>query len=343
VTRIGKWLRLVAFIFSFVILVLLLTGIYSIMPGNLDVAITGNVQPELPIQQGVIRLRVPATIANRGFYDSRDIVVHVDAVDTNGTPVFQAQSDAFTIPAGFVFDQDVVVAVNLTEAYQLHGSYYLFHSGDLNMSVTISCRYLLNLLGAVVRISNLTMHWAAPLQDFAVNVTQVTFIPYGAGFAVNGTLQVTNNGWLGLSQTGVRSELQLINGTLITFNQTAVDLVPGVTQHAVIYPLTDPWRLYLLSNNATLRLNCTVSPLGVTFFHSQLIGWIAPPSGGTPPGSPGNPAAAMSFARESGSAANSGSVRQVASVGVPARSRGSRRLRMASGSGSPVGHGGVDH
>jgi hypothetical protein len=283
VTRIGKWLRLVALIFSFALLLVLVTGIYSVAPGNLDVAVTPDVQADPNVQGGILRLRVPVTIVNHGFYDIRDIVVRVDAMNSSQALVFQATSDPFAIAAGVVFNQDVVVAVNLTEAFMLHGSYYLFHSENLSLNVVVSCRYLLNLFGVVLEIPNLTMPWAAPLQDFAVNVTQVGLAPYGAGSAVNATLVVTHNGWLQLNQTAVHSELYHLNGTLIASNLTAVDLVPGVTPHQVLLPLTDAWYLYLNSTNATLRVTCMTRPLGITINQSQLVGWIAPPAGPTSP------------------------------------------------------------
>jgi hypothetical protein len=341
VTRIGKWLRLLALVFSFVVLLLLVTGVYSVAPGNLDIAVSGDVNPDLNVQDGVLRLRVPATIVNRGFYDIRDIVVQVDAIDTNGTPVFQAQSNSFTIPAGSLFSQDVVVAVNLTEAFRVHGSYYLFHSGNLSMNVTVSCRYLLNLFGIVLRIPNLTMPWAAPLQDFAVNVTQVRLVPYGAGSAVNATLAVTHNGWLQLNQTAIRSDLYHTNGTLITSNQTAVDLLSGVTQRAVMFPLTEAWRVYLTSNNVTLRVNCTLTPLGLTISYSQLVGWIVPPSGGVGSGFSSKPIAAVNF-----SSGPAGTVNPNDAAGQMRTGRsvlgfyGCRRPRQESCSGSSPRHGG---
>lgn len=339
-TRIGKWLRLVALVFSFVVLLLLVTGVYSVIPGNLDIVVSGDVQLDLHVQDGVLRLRVPATIVNRGFYDIRDVVVQVDATDSSRTLVFQAQSNPFTIPAGFVFNEDVVVAVNLTDAFRVHGSYYLFHSGNLSMNVTVSCRYLLNLFGVVLRIPNLTMPWAAPLQDFAVNVTQVNLVPYGGGSAVNATLTVTHNGWLELNQTAVQSELYHTNGTLITSNQTTVDLVPGATQHAVLFPLTDAWRVYLSANNATLRVNCTLSPLGITISHSQLIGWIVPPSGGGSPGFPSKPMAAMSFSGDRAATANPNAAVQVRYGRILLGSSERRRLTEEARSGSTLSHGG---
>jgi len=340
VTRIGKWLRLVALVFSFALLLLLVTGVYSVAPGNLDIAVSGDVDPDLNVQEGVLRLRVPATIVNRGFYDIRDVVVRVDAMNSSGTPVFQAESDSFAIPAGSVFNGSVVVAVNLTEAFRARGSYYLFNSGNLSVNVTVSCRYLLNLFGVTLRIPNLMMPWAAPLQDFAVNVTQVSLIPYGGGSALNATLAVTHNGWLELNQTAVRSEIYHTNGTLVTSNQTAVDLVPGVTRHAVVFPLTDAWRVYLTSNNATLRVNCSLTPLGIAISHSQLVGWIVPPSGGVGSWFSSQPIAAVNFLSGPVVTANpdaAGSMRTDRSV---PGFYGCRRPRQESCSGSIPSHGG---
>lgn len=340
-TRIGKWLRLLAFAFSFAVLLLLVTGVYSVAPGNLDIAVSGDVNPDVNVQEGVLRLRVPAIIVNRGFYDIHDIVVQVDVIDTNRTPVFEAQSEPFRISAGSVFNGSVVVAVNLTEAFRVHGSYYLFHSGNLSMNVTVSCRYLLNLFGVTLRIANLTMPWAAPLQDFAVNVTQVNLIPYGGGSAVNATLTVTHNGWLELDQMAVRSDLYHTNGTLITSNQTAVDLLPGVTQRAVTFPLAEAWRVYLISNNATLRVNCTLTPLGIAISHSQLIGWIVPPSGGVGSGFSSRPIVAVNFSGGLGvTATPNNTAGQMRTGGRALGFYGCRRPRQESCIGSSPRHGG---
>jgi hypothetical protein len=280
VARIGKGLRVVALVFSFVVLLLLATGAYSIIPGNLDISVSEEVEPDPQVELGLLRLRVPATIVNRGFYDIRDVVVQIDATDSNHTPVFQARSNSFAIAAGSVFNDYVVVTVNLTDAFTVHGSYYLFHSANLTVDVMVSCRYLLSLFGVTLRVSNLTMPWAAPLQDFSLNITQAALIPYGGESALNATLAMTHNGWLEFNQTTVRSELLHVNGTLITSNQTAVDLRPGEQRYAITFPLTDAWEVYLTSNNVTLRVNCALAPLGINISHTQLVSWIVPPSGG---------------------------------------------------------------
>lgn len=296
VARIGKGLRVVAVAFSLVVLLLLVTGLYSIIPGNLDISVSEAVEADPQVEQGLLRLRVPATIVNRGFYDIRDVVVGLDASDANQTPVFHAESESFTISAGSVFNGTVVVTLNLTDAFRVHGSYYLFHSANFSVDVMVSCRYLLNFFGVTVRVPNLTMPWAAPLQDFSVNVTQVALIPYGGDWALNATLAVTHSGWLELNQTTVQSELFHTNGTLITSNQTAVNLAPGEYRHAVTFPLTEAWRVYLISNNATLRVNGTLTPLGVSVSYTQLVGWIVPPSGGPSSGFSSRPVAATPVA-----------------------------------------------
>jgi hypothetical protein len=277
VLAIGKWLRLISLTFSAALIILLLSTVYSLLPTNLGVSVDSNVSMDVDLDAGVMNLTVPVTVANHGFFDIRDLFVTLEAQNSTGTMVFEAQSSPVTIRGGSIFNEDLVLRVNLTEAFLAAGTYHLFHSDNFTMTVSIFCQYTLGLFAIGLHIPVVEFPWAAPLHGFQVNLTQMALIPYNGGTAVNTTLEITHGGWLTFNQTQINSQLLHMNGSLIATNSTIGDLQPGTTQLPAIFPLSVEWSLYLTSNNATLLLNNTIYPFNVPLTTLQAVSWTAPP------------------------------------------------------------------
>ena len=276
VVGIGRWLRLVSLLFSAGLLLFLAVTAYSLLPANLGVEVGEDVGVELDVGSGELVLRAPVTVTNLGFFEIGGLVVEVAAVNSSGVPVFRAESLPLSIPAFSVYRGEVVMRVNLTEVFVEWGSYHLFHSDTFAMNVTARCRYALGLFGVTLRVPNLSFPWAAPLEGFMVNLTGLEMEPLDEGAALNATVAVSHQGWLNVSGVPVLSELLHSNGSLIAAHQGLVDLAPGTQYYAANFTLSEAWRVYLATHNATLEVVCTPLPLGVEVGGVLWVDWGAP-------------------------------------------------------------------
>lgn len=278
--EIGKWLRILSVAFSLALTLVLVIAAYSLLPTNFAIDVSSDVSVDVNPEDGILELSVPVTIDNRGFFDIHNLLIRIEAANSTGAPVFVTESVPVDILGASTFNQNLVLTVNLTDTFLASGSYHLFNSDTFNVTISIFCRYAISLFGIAIRIPNIAFPWAAPLHGFYVNLTHLETIPHATGTAVNATFAVTHSGWVTFNQTQVQTHISHTNGTLITTNSTHVDLGPGTTYHAFIFPISNAWATHLQNHNETLFVNATFFPVGVPITTLHTFDWeiLLPPS-----------------------------------------------------------------
>jgi hypothetical protein len=175
------------------ILVILFSGtvVYSAMQIGMDF----QGEPQITTSNGTLKMALPFSISNNGFYDITNMNITTSILTENETVISTSSTLLEIIPRGGLINATHEVVISLKDMLAKNLTYLVFNDTKLNMEMSVRLVYA-NALPLKIS-SNQTMRWGAPIYNLTVD--EVSFTPPNqadvslsfenhAFFALNGTI-----------------------------------------------------------------------------------------------------------------------------------------------------------
>jgi hypothetical protein len=175
------------------ILVILFSGtvVYSAMQIGMDF----QGEPQVTTSNGTLKMALPFSISNNGFYDISNMTITTSILTENDTVISSSSTFLEIIPRGGLINATHEIVISLKDMLAKNLTYMVFNDTKLNMEMSVELIYA-NTIPLKIS-SNQTMQWGAPIYNLTIN--EVSFTPPNqadvflsfknhAFFVLNGTI-----------------------------------------------------------------------------------------------------------------------------------------------------------
>jgi len=184
-------------ILNIVIALLFFTIIYSAVNINVDISIMNSGYRGIQLHGDNLTATVPVKIENEGLYPIKDVNIAI-SITNHTTELYAHHFNIREIPALRSYQHYFQVTINILDIYKKVGTYYLFHSGQFEVSIAITAHYWL--LADFTANYTKKMSWNPLLYTFNIYENKIHFdnstvvVPYFISkipVNVNATIMLT--------------------------------------------------------------------------------------------------------------------------------------------------------
>ncbi|HNX47296.1 MAG TPA: hypothetical protein P5202_03740 [Methanomassiliicoccales archaeon] len=242
--------RLIIIAFKLMVVAIVVLSIVPLLTGGIGLDLDGADNADMTMDDGTIRIDMPITVRNEGFFDINDLQVSFTFMDENGTLLAESEGEQVDIPVGGETEVPIALELDLYDLDRPTRSDLIFNGTDLKFDVKVSAKYTMDLVKLSVEAGS-DMSWGPFVNDLQVQewnaqVTdegdeQFVSVPFSfrADDAFNGLQAVTvtdyrdGNYTSNVTQT-VHMSSQVNEMAKIPISQEAYDRLMSGTANATV-------------------------------------------------------------------------------------------------------------
>jgi hypothetical protein len=161
VTRLG----IVAF--KLMVAAIVVLSILPLLTGGIGLDLEDGNDGEMTLEDSTIRIEMPITVRNDGFFDINDLQVSFIFMNEEGDMLAESEGEQIDIPAGGVTDVAIEIALDLLDLDQQVRSDLMFNGTEMMFDAKISAKYTLDMVQLSVEVGS-DMGWGPFINDLQV-------------------------------------------------------------------------------------------------------------------------------------------------------------------------------
>lgn len=244
--------RLLIVAFKVLVAVIVVLSILPLLTGGIGLDLDGEREGGMTLDDSTIRVEMPMTIRNDGFFDINDLQVSFIFMNEDGDVLAESEGERMDIPAGEETEVPVEIALDLLDLDQQVRSDLIFNGTEMMFDAKISAKYTLDMVQLSVEAGS-DMGWGPFIRDLQVEEWGAQAVEEGDDRFVNVPFSFRAEDFLNGLQTITITEYRDENG--FTSNVTQSVYLSQQVQETAKIPLSqDAYdRLTNGTANATVR------------------------------------------------------------------------------------------
>ncbi|HSA36073.1 MAG TPA: hypothetical protein P5202_05840 [Methanomassiliicoccales archaeon] len=159
--------RLIILGFKLMVAAIVVLSILPLLTGGIGLDLDGADNAGMTIENSTIRIEMPITVRNEGYFDINDLQVSFTFMDENGTLLTESEGEKVDIPVGGETEVPIALELNLYDLDRQTRSDLIFNGTDLMFDVKVSAKYTLDLIQLSVEAGS-DMSWGPFVNDLQV-------------------------------------------------------------------------------------------------------------------------------------------------------------------------------
>lgn len=135
---------------------------------------------EMSFQDSILRMQLPLTVRNNGFFDINDLQVTFVFMDLEGNVLAISEGEGMDIPAGKETDVRIGFELDLYDLDRTKRSDLIFNGTEIRVSVEVSAGYTMNLVDLSVEVRS-EFEWGPMITDLEVRTWNAQLEENGPG------------------------------------------------------------------------------------------------------------------------------------------------------------------
>ncbi len=244
--------RLIIVAFKLMVAAIVVLSILPLLTGGIGLDLDGGNEGGMTLDDSTIRVEMPITVRNDGFFDINDLQVSFIFMNDDGDVLAESEGEKMDIPAGKETDVSIEIALDLLDLDRQVRSDLIFNGTEMMFDAKISAKYTLDMVQLSVEAGS-DMGWGPFIRDLQVEEWNAYTTEEGDDRFVNVPFSFRADDFLNGLQTITVTEYRDENGYTSNVTQS-VHLSPQVNEMAKI-PLSQEAydRLMNSTANATVR------------------------------------------------------------------------------------------
>ena len=160
--------RLIIVAFKLMVAAIVVLSILPLLTGGIGLDLEGEDDGEMTLEDSTIRVQMPITVRNDGFFDINDLQVSFIFMDENGTLLAESEGEQMDIPAGEETEVSIELALDLLDLDQQVRSDLIFNGTEMMFDAKISAKYTLDMVQLSVEAGG-DMGWGPFINDLQVD------------------------------------------------------------------------------------------------------------------------------------------------------------------------------
>jgi hypothetical protein len=241
--------------FKLMVAAIVVLSISPLLTGGIGLDLDGGSDGGMTLEGSTIRIEIPMTVRNDGFFDINDLQVSFIFMNQEGEVLAESEGEQMDIPAGEETDVTIEIALDLFDLDQQVRSDLIFNGTEMMFDAKISAKYTLDMVQLSVEAGS-DMRWGPFISDLQVEERNAQAVEEGDDRFVNVPFHFRADDVLNGLQTITVTEYRDESG--YTSNATqSVHLSQQVNEIAKI-PLSQEAYDRLINNTANATVRTTI-------------------------------------------------------------------------------------
>ena len=244
--------RLIIIAFRLMVAAIVVLSILPLLTGGIGLDLEEGNEDGMSLDDSTIRVEMPITVRNDGFFDINDLQVSFIFMNEDGDVLAESEGEQMDIPAGRETEVSIELALDLLDLDQPVRTDLIFNGTEMMFDAKISAKYTLDLVRLSVEAGS-DMGWGPFINDLQVEEWNAQVVEEGGDHFVNVPFSFRADEMFNGLQTVTFTEYRDESGYISNVTQS-IDLSPQVNEMAKI-PLSQEAydRLMNGTANATVR------------------------------------------------------------------------------------------
>ena len=265
--------------FKLMVAAIVVLSISPLLTGGIGLDLDGGSDGGMTLEGSTIRIEIPMTVRNDGFFDINDLQVSFIFMNQEGEVLAESEGEQMDIPAGEETDVTIEIALDLFDLDQQVRSDLIFNGTEMMFDAKISAKYTLDMVQLSVEAGS-DMRWGPFISDLQVEERNAQAVEEGDDRFVNVPFHFRADDVLNGLQTITVTEYRDESG--YTSNATqSVHLSQQVNEIAKI-PLSQEAYDRLINNTANATVRTTIYILDCSTYDEGYLNLGGGGGGGDP-------------------------------------------------------------
>lgn len=153
--------------FKLMVAVIVVLSIVPLLTGGIGLDLESENEAGMTLEGGVIRVEMPITVRNDGFFDINDLTVSFTFMNEEGDVLAVSEGEPMDIPAGKETEVAIELALDLYDLTRQVRSDLIFNGTEMKFDAEISAKYTLDMVQLSVEAAS-DMGWGPFISDLQV-------------------------------------------------------------------------------------------------------------------------------------------------------------------------------
>jgi hypothetical protein len=153
--------------FKLMIAAIVILSILPLLTGGIGLDLDEGNDGEMTLEDSTIRIQMPITVRNDGFFDINDLTVSFTFMNEDGDVLTTSEGEKMDIPAGRETEVSIDLALDLLDLDRPTRSDLIFNGTEMMFEAEISAKYTLDMVKLSVEARS-DMGWGPFINDLQV-------------------------------------------------------------------------------------------------------------------------------------------------------------------------------
>ncbi len=159
--------RLIIVAFKLMVAAIVVLSILPLLTGGIGLDLESDREGGMTLEGSTIRIEMPITVRNDGFFDINDLQVSFIFMNEEGDVLAESEGEQMDIPAGEETDVAIEISLDLLDLERQVRSDLIFNGTEMMFDAKISAQYTLDMVKLSVE-ANSDMGWGPFISDLQV-------------------------------------------------------------------------------------------------------------------------------------------------------------------------------